>query len=120
MTNSDGRRLGDVLREARVAADLTLRDLAKRLSLSASYISDIENERRVPAEEVLRQLATELKLQPDELLAKAGRVGDKTERYLKTHPTAGTLFRKISDKRLPTEDLEELLRQVESMGKKAK
>jgi transcriptional regulator with XRE-family HTH domain len=118
MANSDGRSLGDVLREARVAADLTLRDLAKKLSISPSYISDIENDRRVPAEDVLRQLANELELKFDDLMAMAGRVGDQAERYLKKHPAAGTLFRRISDKRLPEEDLKRLLQQVDRMGTK--
>jgi transcriptional regulator with XRE-family HTH domain len=118
MANTDGRTLGEVLRDARVKADLTLRDLAKKLSISPSYISDIENDRRVPAEEVLRQLAGELKLKFDDLMAMAGRVGDQAERYLKTHPAAGTLFRRISDKRLPDEDLQKLLQSVDRMGTK--
>jgi hypothetical protein len=51
-------------------------------------------------------------------MALAGRVGDQTERYMKRHPAAGLLFRKISDKRLRDEDLESLLKTVETMGSK--
>lgn len=119
MANTSGG-LGDVLREARVAADLSLRDLAKRLGITPSYISDIENDRRVPSEDVLRLLANELKLDFDQLMAMAGRVGDQAERYLKQHPAAGTLFRRISDKKLPEEDLQKLLQQVDRMGTKKK
>lgn len=118
MVNTDGRTLGEVLRDARVAADLTLRALAKKLSITPSYISDIENDRRVPSEDVLQKLAAELKLKFDELMARAGRVGDQAERYMKQHPSAGVLFRRISDKRLPEEDLRKLLTQVERMGPK--
>ncbi len=117
MANTSGG-LGDVLRDARVAANLSLRDLAKKLEITPSYLSDIENDRRVPSEEVLRQLATELKLDFDHLMAMAGRVGEQAERYLKQHPAAGTLFRRISDKRLPEEDLKKLLQQVDRMGTK--
>src|SRR5437868_625568 len=99
MANTTGRSLGEVLRDARAGADLSLRELAKKLSITASYISDIENDRRVPSEEVLQQLAATLKLEFDNLMALAGRVGDDAERYLRNHPTAGVLFRKISDTR---------------------
>lgn len=118
MANTTGRTLGELLREARTAADLSLRDLAKKLSISPSYISDIENDRRVPSEEVLRDLANTFGLNFDDLMAMAGRVGDQTERYLRHHPTAGILFRRISDKHLPEKDLQQLVNAVEQMGKK--
>lgn len=116
MANSES--LGDVLREARGRADLSLRDLAKKLGITPSYISDIENDRRVPSEEVLGQLAGALGLELDELMAKAGRVGDQAERYLKRNPTAGVLFRRISDKGLKEDELQKLLRSVEKLPDK--
>jgi transcriptional regulator with XRE-family HTH domain len=66
MANSDS--LGDVLREARVKIDLSLHDLAKKLHLSPSYISDLENTRRVPTKEVLGRLADVLGLKMDNLM----------------------------------------------------
>ncbi len=116
MANITHKTMGDVVREARIAADLTLRELAKKLDVSPSYISDIENDRRVPSEEVTLLLAEALKLNLNDLLARAGRVGDQAQRYLRHHPTAGVLFRRISDKQLPEEQLQKLLRAVESMG----
>jgi len=115
--------LGEVLRDARVKAGLTLRVLAKKLDITASYISDIENDRRTPSEDVLQKLqklANELNLKFDELMSLAGRVGDQAERYnyMKKHPAAGVLFRRISDRRLPEEDLKKLLTQVDKMGAK--
>ena len=118
MANSTAVTLGEVIRDARVGLDVSLRDLAKRVELAPSYLSDIENDRRVPSEEVLQRLADEVKLKFDDLMALAGRVGDQTERYMKRHPAAGLLFRKISDKRLRDEDLESLLKTVETMGSK--
>lgn len=115
MANMTASRLGDVIRDARTKADLTLRDLATKLKLTPSYLSDIENDRRIPSEEVIRQLADALHLRPDDLLAMAGRMGEQAERYLKQHPTAGVLFRRISDKGLKEQELKELLEQVEGM-----
>ena len=118
MADTDGRSLGEVLRSKRVETDISLRDLAKRLGLAPSYRSDIENDRRVPSEDVLQRIAAELNLKFDDLMARAGRFGDDAERYMKQHPTAGALFRRISDKRLPDEDLKRLLTTVERMGTK--
>ncbi len=119
MANTD-KTIGETIRDARSAADLSLRDLSKELGISPSYLSDIENDRRVPSEEVVTQLATSLKLNFNDLMARAGRVGDQAERYLKHHPTAGVLFRRISDKRLPEDQLQKLLRAVENMEPKKK
>jgi transcriptional regulator with XRE-family HTH domain len=118
MADKDGRSLGEGLRCKRVEMDISLRDLAKKLGLAPSYLSDIENDRRVPSEEVLQRLATELKLKFDDLMARAGRFGDDAERYMKHHPAAGALVRRISDKRLPDEDLKKLMTTVEKMGTK--
>jgi transcriptional regulator with XRE-family HTH domain len=110
------RTFGDFIREARIATGQSLRDLAKALEISPSYLSDIENDRRVPSEDVLGKLAALLALDRDELMALAGRFGDEAERYLRRHPTAGSLFRKISEQNLPEPELRKLLRQVEKLG----
>lgn len=111
------RTLGEFLRDARVAADLSLRDLAKQLDVSPSYLSDIENDRRVPAEDVVRALAEHLTLDADTLLAMAGRFGEETERYMKKHPAAGILFRKISSKNLSNDALQKLLETADELGR---
>lgn len=119
MANTYEGTLGEVLRDARVSLDISLRELAKRLDLAPSYLSDIENDRRVPSEEVLQNLARELKLKFDDLMALAGRFGEQAERYLKRHPAAGQLFRRISEKRLSDDDLQKLLQRAEDLAKKS-
>jgi transcriptional regulator with XRE-family HTH domain len=118
MANTTHQSLGDVLRDARVAADLSLRQLATKLGITPSYISDIENNRRVPSEDVLRQFAETFDLKFDELMALAGRVGNDAERYLRQHPTAGVLFRRISDQHLSEDELKKLVEHVEGHGGK--
>lgn len=115
---TSAKSLGETLRDARVAAGLGLRELAKRADIAPSYLSDIENDRRVPAEELLRSLASLLKLDFNDLMALAGRVGDQAERYLRKEPYAGVLFRRLAEKRVPEERLKELLEEVERDGKK--
>ena len=114
------KTLGEVVREARTDKSLSLRDLAKRLDKTPSYLSDIENDRRVPSEEVLRNIAVILDLDFNELMARAGRFGDRAMRYLKRYPAAGMLFRKISDLNLQEMDLKELLQEVERLSRKRK
>jgi transcriptional regulator with XRE-family HTH domain len=111
----DTRTFGDWIREARVARDLSLRELARLLKIAPSYLSDIENGRRIPSEEVTRELSRVLELDFDELMAVAGRVGVDTERYLRRTPAAGALFRKISEGRLSDADLRRLDKTVEAM-----
>lgn len=110
--------LGDRVRQARIAKGLSLRDLAGRLDLAPSYLSDIENDRRIPSEEVLKGLSKELELEFDDLMALAGRFGDRADRYLKRNPTAGRLFRRLSDANLGEQELQQLLRQAEQLRKK--
>jgi transcriptional regulator with XRE-family HTH domain len=113
------KTLGDILREARVDLDLSLRDLAKKLDVSPSYVSDIENNRRVPAEDVLRNMALTLRLEFDDLMARAGRFGDEAVRYMQRTPAAGVLFRRLAQHDLSGDVIEKLIRETETLaGKK--
>jgi transcriptional regulator with XRE-family HTH domain len=98
-----------------VTAGLSLRELARRIERAPSYLNDIEHDRRVPSEPVVLQLADELSLDADLLLAAAGRVGEGAERYMQSNPTAGVLFRRVSDAGLGEKDLKDLLNQAEKM-----
>lgn len=104
------KTLGTQIREARLRAEISLRELARRLDRAPSYLNDIEHDRRVPSEAVIRQICIELpELDIEHLLAAAGRVGEGAEEYLKANPTAGVLFRKVSGAGLSEQHLKELL-----------
>lgn len=110
--------LGDIVREARLATKQSLREVSKLLDITPSYMSDIENDRRTPSEEVLRNITKLLALDFDHLMALAGRFGDNADRYMKKQPVAGVLFRRISENNLQEEELRDLLRRAEKLGKK--
>ncbi|MDE3099496.1 MAG: helix-turn-helix transcriptional regulator [Verrucomicrobiota bacterium] len=59
--------LGEKIKELRLKLDLPLRELARRIKISAPFLSDIELGRRLPSEEVLRALAKELRVAYEEL-----------------------------------------------------
>src|SRR5713226_7490880 len=107
-TPSMNKSCGEVIREARVARGLSLRELARRIDITPSYLSDIENDRRVPAEEILRALSEELELDFDDLMARSGRLGSDAVRYMSRMPAAGVLFRRLSEENAPEEVLKKL------------
>jgi transcriptional regulator with XRE-family HTH domain len=61
-------QMGERLRGARQARGLTLRELAKRLGVSPSMISQIETDRASPSVSTLYSIANELDVSLDELL----------------------------------------------------
>jgi transcriptional regulator with XRE-family HTH domain len=64
--------LGDYLKEQRVAAQLTLRQLAEQTGVSNPYLSQIERGLRRPSAEVLQQLAKALRISAEQLYLRAG------------------------------------------------
>lgn len=107
--------LGQQIRNARLAADLSLRELARRIERAPSYVNDIEHDRRVPSETVLADLAAHLNLDFDQLLATAGRVGEGAKKYMKSQPMAGMLLRTVSDAEFGERELKTLIEQAEKI-----
>ncbi len=64
--------LGDYLREQRVSARLSLRQLAEQTGVSNPYLSQIERGLRRPSAEVLQQLAKALRISAEQLYIRAG------------------------------------------------
>ena len=64
--------LGDYLKEQRLAARLSLRQLADQVGVSNPYLSQIERGLRKPSAEVLQQLARALRVSAEQLYVRAG------------------------------------------------
>lgn len=118
MTERRHQALGDVIRDSRVVSKKGLREFARELEITPSYLSDIENDRRVPAEDVLSKIAHALGLNFDDLMALAGRVGEQAERYVRRTPEAAKLLRKISEKNLSDSDVRKLSEKADELGNK--
>jgi transcriptional regulator with XRE-family HTH domain len=89
----DGRPtdvLGSRLRSAREAYGISLRELARRVGVSASLVSQIETGKVHPSVSTLYALASELDASVDELLfddaARAGKSGAEWSSLLTDHP----------------------------------
>lgn len=64
--------LGSYLRDQRVAAELSLRQLAEQAGVSNPYLSQIERGLRRPSAEVLQQLAKALRISAEQVYVQAG------------------------------------------------
>lgn len=64
--------LGDYLRQQRVAAQLSLRQLSELAGVSNPYLSQIERGLRRPSAQVLQQLAKALRISAEQLYVRAG------------------------------------------------
>ena len=64
--------LGEYLKEHRLAAQLSLRQLADQAGVSNPYLSQIERGLRKPSAEVLNQLARALRVSAEQLYVRAG------------------------------------------------
>jgi transcriptional regulator with XRE-family HTH domain len=64
--------LGDYLKDQRVAARLSLRQLAEQAGVSNPYLSQIERGLRKPSAEVLQQIAKALRISAEQLYIRAG------------------------------------------------
>lgn len=64
--------IGEYLKEQRVNARLTLRQLAEQAGVSNPYLSQIERGLRRPSAEVLQQLAKALRISAESIYVRAG------------------------------------------------
>jgi transcriptional regulator with XRE-family HTH domain len=108
--------LGDRLRAARLkhaAADprgFSVRALAGRLGVSATYLSLVERGAQRPTEPFLRAIAAELGLAVDALLPLAGRVAEDVAAALLARPTLAEAVRALRD--LPEPELQRTIRRI--------
>jgi transcriptional regulator with XRE-family HTH domain len=71
--------LGALLREQRVSAAMSLRELAARTNVSNAYLSELERGLHEPSLRVLRAIASALGTPLGPILARAGVLGDSEE-----------------------------------------
>jgi transcriptional regulator with XRE-family HTH domain len=116
------KTLGQRIRELREEKDLSLREVAKRLQVSAAFLSDVELGRRYPSPRVLSDLAEALGTSVDDLRTYDMRpLIEDIKRLTTSDPSYGLAFRKVVDKaasrRMSPEDLMNLIERKSSKKK---
>ncbi len=82
-----GKKFGALVRREREAKELGLREMAKMIGVSPTYLSKVErDEFPPPAEDRVKQIAKVIGYDADELLALAGRVASDLSDIIKRHP----------------------------------
>ena len=110
------KTLGQLIRELREQKDLSLREFAEKLGVSAPFLSDIELGKRNPSNKVLSRIAQMLGISVEELRKYDTRPPVEELRRLTTaDPSYGLAFRMLIDKKLSSEDL---LKIAKSRGSK--
>ena len=107
---------GSRIRELRQAQNLTLRDVAKKVKVTFTYLSKIENQKlsfgEFPSDELIVKLARALDADPDELLILAEKIPDMIRKRVLQRPDA---FRRIAT--LDNRRLDEVLEFLEKDGR---
>jgi|SRR5271167_881476 transcriptional regulator with XRE-family HTH domain len=112
------KTLGERIRELREEHDLSVRELAKRLKVSAPFLSDVELGRRHPSDEVLERLARLLETTPEDLKKYDARPPmQELKRMVANNPAMGFALRRVVDDGISPEELLDLLKR-HGRGKK--
>ena len=59
--------LGEIIKNARIKADITVEDLAAKVGVTERFIYRIENEGKKPSYDILYKLIRELSILPDQI-----------------------------------------------------
>ncbi|CAB4164954.1 HipB Predicted transcriptional regulators [uncultured Caudovirales phage] len=79
-------RFGAFVRREREAKGMSLREMAKRIRVSPTFLSKVETEDWKPGEEKVRKIAEVIGCDAEELMALAGRVPSELSDIIKQHP----------------------------------
>jgi nitrogen PTS system EIIA component len=100
---------GATLRVLRLQSGMGLRDLARRLGVSSTYLSRIENDiDPAPTPARLTHIAHELGVSATTLIEIARRVGPLLTDYVEAVPEAGSLFADLALRKLTPAELAEV------------
>jgi transcriptional regulator with XRE-family HTH domain len=110
---SGGEKFGEFVRRERGQKEIGLREMAKMIGVSPTYLSKVErDEFPPPAEDKVRKIAEIIGCDADELLARAGRVSSDLSEIIKQHPRElAALLR--TTKGLTADAVAKLARQVQ-------
>ena len=109
------KTFGEILRDARVKAEVGLRELARLIETSAGYLSDVEKDKvPPPSVDLILSIAMALNADKWELL----RAADKEVEFITKQPEATDFLRKTSDFRPEEWKKAGQLVEIAGLGKK--
>lgn len=108
-----GEKFGAFVRRHREAKEIGLREMAKMIGVSPTYLSKVEREEfAAPVEDKVRAIAKIIGCDADELMARAGRVSSDLADIIKSNPVElAALLR--TTKGLTADEVTKLARQAQ-------
>jgi HTH-type transcriptional regulator, competence development regulator len=108
---------GTLLRQERLARGVSLRQVAKTIGISPTYLSKIEGDQfPPPAEDRVKAIAELFGWDPDELLAQADRVASDLIEIIKRDPIEMAAFLRAAQG-LPAEQIERFAQEAKRASK---
>lgn len=105
-------KFGAFIRREREAKEIGLREMAKLICVSPTYLSKVErDEFSPPAEDKVKAIAQIIKCDADDLLARAGRVSSDISDIIKRNPVELTALLRTANG-LKAEDITRLAQQA--------
>ena len=87
MTSGRNVKFGAFIRREREKREIGLREMAKKIGISPTYLSKVERDEFLPpAEDRVRKIADIFDIDVDELLACAGKVSSDLSDIIREHP----------------------------------
>jgi transcriptional regulator with XRE-family HTH domain len=112
-------KFGAFIRRERKAKGIKLREMARQVGVSPTFLSKVETEDWKPGEDKLRKIAEAIGCDADELVARAGRVPSELSEIIKQHPHRHELTALLrTTKSLSAEGMAKLVRDAERAKKK--
>jgi transcriptional regulator with XRE-family HTH domain len=103
--------LGERIRELREQHDLSVREFAKKVRISAPFLSDVELGRRHPSDDVLKTIAIAFGTTLEDLKKHDSRPPmQELKRIAASNPAMGFALRRVVDERVSPDELLEFLK----------
>lgn len=120
MTTKGSDSFGALVRREREAKEIGLREMAKKIGVSPTYLSKVErDELPPPAEDKVLAIAKVIGGDPDELLALAGRVASDLKEIIKRNPRELASFLRTANG-LTAEEMARMVRRARGTKDKGK
>ena len=113
MTSGSNIKFGAFVRQERKGREIGLREMAKKIGVSPTYLSKVErDEFPPPAEDKVRKIAEIFDIDVDELLALAGKISSDLSEIIREHPRELSALLRTT-RGMTVDDVTRLVREVD-------